>query len=568
MNGSAWRYYTQFFRSHSRKLVLSIVISIGQSLLVLPITLLIRNAFDDLIPSGHFSFLALTGVVIVLLYLTEGGATLWTRHIILETTKTIIQQFREELLRMCYTFSRSYYTKADQIRLHTMLVQDTERVDIMTNAVLAQFLPSLFISFVLCALLAYLNWLLFLIIVGTVVVLVVLNKSIGGESKKRVYAFHRSFERFSKGMMFVLHMMDLTRIQSAENFETERQRKHFADLRRTSRRMAWYKAAYVLAQRSTVAICAVVILIVGGYAVVKGNMTLGELLSFYAALALLKPRLHILSFSLPQIIEGNESLSTLYGILKTDHPRPYTGTQRIPFTGKISLDAVSFGYSDDPCLHGITFEIHPGNVIALFGPNGSGKTTIANLILGFYRPQRGQLFADNLPYDDVDIVNLRLQIGVVTQNPIIFPGTILENITYGCPEADMQHVLHVAELATAHDFIEHLPQGYATCVGENGTMLSGGECQRIALARALLRQPKLLILDEPTNHLDAESVRHLVGNLKTLPYGPAIVIISHDMTIVREAESIFMLIDGRIVTRGDYSTLFVQEEVTDTISSR
>ena len=197
-------------------------------------------------------------------------------------------------------------------------------------------------------------------------------------------------------------------------------------------------------------------------------------------------------------------------------------------------------------------------MVTIVGPNGSGKTTIANLVLGFYRPQDGQIFADEHPYDELDIPHLRRQIGVVSQNPIIFPGTILENILYGCAEKQFEQVIHAAKLSTAHEFITNLPDGYQTFVGKNGLLLSGGQRQRIAIARAFLRTPKLLILDEPTNHLDSNAVKQVMENVKSFEGSPTIISISHDMEIARHSDWIYLLQNGKVTQEGTYSTLFTR----------
>lgn len=559
MNTQAWRYYSKFYESAHRPLLLTLVLSTGQSLLHLPILLLVRYAFDDVIPSGHLSLLALIGAVTVLLYLIVGGSTLYTRHLILRTSKLAIQRLRDEMLKRFYTFSRTHYSEADRSRLHTIMVQDTERLDIMTNALIAQLIPSLLSALVLSAVLVYLNWLLFLVMLSIVPLLFVVSRSLGRMVRKRIRIFHRSFETFSRGTLFVLQMMDLTRMQSAEHLEIERQRKYLEELRLTSGRMAWLRTAYSVIQSTIVATAGVIILIVGGGAIATGIMTLGGLLSFYTAVALLKPHLDTVSLCIPQIIEGSESLTTLYDLLETKGLRPYSGTKRIEFTGKIGLESVHFQYKDRPVLRDVDLSISPGATVAIVGPNGSGKTTIANLMLGFYRPQKGRLLADDHPFNELDIIHLRRHIGVVPQDPIIFPGRILENITYGRPDASIQQIMEASELATAHEFIQELPQGYETFVGENGVLLSGGQCQRIALARAFLRQPRLLILDEPTNHLDHAAVRQLIRNLKSPDSAPAILIIGHDMDIVCEAQYVYLLREGCVVA-GGHPTAVLDEE--------
>ncbi len=167
INRPAWGYYLDFYRSHYRQLLTCIALSTAQSLIAIPIALLIKTVFDSLIPGGNFSDLTLAGAVLVLLYLVNGAGTLWTRHVTLKTTKAVIQEFREEILKRLYSFPRSFYADADHGKLHTTVVQDTERLDGMTNALLYQMIPAFFISLVIGAILFYLNALLFFVLIGS-----------------------------------------------------------------------------------------------------------------------------------------------------------------------------------------------------------------------------------------------------------------------------------------------------------------------------------------------------------------------------------------------------------------
>ncbi len=548
VNHAAWRYYRSLYAGSYKWLGLCMLASFLQAILFLPITLLIRKVVDVAIPSGQVTQQLLLGSAIIGLYMVTGGITLLTRKVVLNVTKKAILQFRYVLLKKLYSLSRSFYSNADRGQLHTVMVQDSERLDIMSNALMAQLIPDIFISTAIAGVLIYLNWLLFLIVVVMFSAIIGVSWFLGRKVKERTRDFHRAFASFSGGVLFVLEAMDLTRIQAAEGMELSRQARKLKDLRQTSTRMAWLQRAYGSTQGTLLAITGVSILVAGGWLISSGHTTLGSLLSFYAALALLRSRLNAISTAIPRIIEGNESLNRLYRLFTHESPRPYSGTKKASFRGRIELESVSFSYTKEPVLREVSLAVPPGTMVALIGPNGSGKSTVVNLILGFYRPQNGRLYADEYPYDELDITALRRQIGVVTQNPMILPGTIMDNIVYGYGEMSDSQVFKAAQLATAHEFITRLPKGYDTQVGENGILLSGGERQRIALARALLREPRLLILDEPTNHLDKESIAVLLMNLRKLEGNPSVLIISHDERIVQETEMTYSLREGRIVS--------------------
>jgi ABC-type multidrug transport system fused ATPase/permease subunit len=281
---------------------------------------------------------------------------------------------------------------------------------------------------------------------------------------------------------------------------------------------------------------------VGGTAVAKGDMTLGSLVSFYALAALLRGPLSTIATVIPDVIAGGESLARLQAILDTDEPQPYHGSRSPRELLPMVVRDVHFSYRDgQPVLRGISLEINPGERVAIVGPNGTGKSTIAALVLGLYRPARGELLACGVPFDELDIKELRRRIAIVPEDPILFPGTIADNIAYGAPGADRVQIAEAARKATADAFIRELPSGYDTPVGDEGELLSSGQRQRIAIARALIREPTLLILDEPTTSLDRESVAELVAELSEVDDDAAILLISHDAAVVAGADSVHRL---------------------------
>jgi ABC-type bacteriocin/lantibiotic exporter with double-glycine peptidase domain len=243
-------------------------------------------------------------------------------------------------------------------------------------------------------------------------------------------------------------------------------------------------------------------------------------------------------------MSGYESVARLDRLLRANAGEPYRGTRVIDFRGGLALERVAFSYGEVPVLRDVDLALAPGERVAIVGPNGAGKTTLVNLVLGLYRPQRGRLLAEGVPFDDLDIKALRRRMGAVLQDPIIFPGTVAENIAYGWGSADLGEIRRAATGATAGEFVDDLPDGLATQVGDEGVRLSGGQRQRIALARALMSSPALLILDEPTTYLDDAASARLMENLSRLPGNPSVIVISHDPKVEAWADRVIHLRDG------------------------
>jgi len=299
-------------------------------------------------------------------------------------------------------------------------------------------------------------------------------------------------------------------------------------------------------QGNATALVGIAILVAGGVAIAAGSLTLGEFIAFYVAANLLNAQIDRVVNTVPDLIAGTETLTTLRRILDSDPPVPYSGTRVIDWNGAISLRHVDFGYGGRRLLRDLNLNIERHTNAAIIGSNGAGKTTILNLILGFLRPDAGSVLADGLPYDGIDLGALRRRIGVVPQHPNLFAGTVAENIGYGLPTCGPDAIAAAARRAQADGFIQGLPDRYETQIGEGGLLLSGGEAQRVAIARALLGQPDLLILDEPTNHLDTDTIARLLGGLMDDPERPAILIISHDPAVIRFACQVHRLESGTL----------------------
>jgi ATP-binding cassette, subfamily B, bacterial len=302
-------------------------------------------------------------------------------------------------------------------------------------------------------------------------------------------------------------------------------------------------------------------LALGGYFVLQGEITVGTLVAFLGYIGGLFGPVQGLTNAYQTFRRVSVSLETIYGILDADDivgDTPGASDVR-QLRGEVEFRNVSFGYQPGaPVLRNITLTARPGETIALVGPSGSGKTTLATLLQRFYSVSEGAITIDGVDIRDMTQHSLRSQIGVVFQDAHLFNDTVGANIAYGRPQATHAEIEAAARAAHAHDFIMSLPAGYNTIVRERGTRLSGGQRQRIAIARALLKNPPILILDEATSALDSESERLIQQALRTLLQGRTAFVIAHRLSTVRDADRIVVIKDGSIAEVGNHAELIAQ----------
>ena len=555
MKHPVWRYYIEQFRPDGRSWLASILLSLLQAAAVFPLIYLVRYAFDDVLPSGNASLLFLVGGSILVAKFALSALVVLTRKLNVELTKRVSLRIRSDLLQHMYALPRAYHSKSELGKLHAILEQDADRVDGMTDVIGAQLIPALTISIGFAVILFTLNPLLFAALVAFSPLLFLSARLM----RSRVAAANTNYRGaaivYSQGLLSILQRMELTRLQTAEAYEIGIRNRELAALRETSAWRGWLNTAYVEAQSSLITLAGVIILIIGGLAVASQTMTLGSLISFYVVVGFMASYLGQVWSTVSPMIVGAESLHSLYDVLVQRDELAYGGKHRpASFGGEVALDSISFAYAETPVLCDVSFTLPPQSISALVGPNGAGKSTVIWLLLGFYRPQQGQVFADGVPYTQLDLAWLRRSIGVVPQNPLLFDGTIWENITYGMPDvprcpptrALTAKVEQACRLATADEFIAGLEAGYNTRVGEHGILLSGGQRQRLAIARALMRQPRLLILDEPTSHLDPAAVEQLMRNLTGLSPRPGVLLVTHDYSLLSHVDAVYTLDQGHI----------------------
>jgi subfamily B ATP-binding cassette protein MsbA len=309
-----------------------------------------------------------------------------------------------------------------------------------------------------------------------------------------------------------------------------------------------------------------IMLVGGGFLMARDMMTAGEMVVFGLYVAIINTSIRELAKSWNRLVDASTGCERVFELLDIRRDSEDDGTVEVTsVNGGIRFERVSFAYSTQPVLVDIDITLRPGDVIALVGRSGAGKSTLCDLLCRFYRPTSGRIVVDDIDLAQVKLKSWLRHVAIVTQETFLFNTTIMENLRFGRPEATVEEVERAAQAANIHEFIKGLPAGYESIVGERGAKLSGGERQRIAIARAILRNPEVLILDEATSALDAENEKLVQGALSNLIRAGGrrriTLVIAHRLSTVRDADRIVVLDDGRIAEAGKHDELVTRDGI-------
>ncbi|MFN8277149.1 MAG: ABC transporter transmembrane domain-containing protein [Chitinophagales bacterium] len=352
---------------------------------------------------------------------------------------------------------------------------------------------------------------------------------------------------------------DAVKIFTNESYEAGRMRALVDHVIGVALQVARFRAAFISFIIFGFTLCIMFIIYMGLSEVSNGHLTIGKLVEFLVFTVIIGTSLGGLTESFSTILRTIGASGRVLEILREPAEVQLADKdQQMTVNGSVAFRHVAFSYpsrSDSPIFRDLTFEVQPGQKIALVGPSGSGKSTIIKLLSGFYPLQSGEILVDGKNITSFNLTAFRKNLGIVPQEVVLFGGSIRENIAYGKTDATMEEIREAARQANALNFIEDFPEQFETLVGERGLKLSGGQKQRIAIARAILRNPKILILDEATSSLDSESERLVKEALERLMQGRTSFIIAHRFSTIREADKILVINRGKIVEQGAHQEL-------------
>ena len=369
--------------------------------------------------------------------------------------------------------------------------------------------------------------------------------------------------RLIERLFEILSSIKVVKSFAREPYELERFVAAGDATRRARLTLTWQESLFSVAVSAITLTGTALVLTVGGLHVLEGRLTVGGLLVVIAYLAAVYNPLSAIAHTTGALQQAAVSARRVQEIFALS-PEPLDATGGIDAAGiggHIRFDRVAFAYEQRPILQDISFEARPGELVAIVGLTGAGKTTLASLIPRFFDTTSGDVFVDEVNVRRYNLRSLRERIALVPQEPVLFAGSIADNIRYGRLDASPEDVERAARAAHIHTFIAQLPQGYDTPIGEGGATFSGGERQRLGIARAILKDAPILILDEPTSALDALSEESVFDALRSLRAGRTTIVIAHRLSTIRDADRILVLHDGRVAAQGTHRTLLESNEL-------
>jgi len=547
----------KFVQPYWPRLLVAMVFMVAVSAITAVFALLTKNVLDDIFINKDRFMLTFLPLAIMGLGVVQGVFNFWQGYLMNYVGQRVVANMREKLYSHLQTLSLSFFDKTPTGVLMARITNDVNSIQGAVSNAVTGMIKDLFTFIGLMGVIFYRDWLLALVAILVFPLAVYPFVKFGRKLRK---LSRRTLESMAHISTFLQETIFGHRIVKAFNMEDYENRR-FNDA--NERYFKYLMKRVTIRALSTpvmewLAYLGIGSFIwVGGYSVISGRMSVGDFFSFMTAVALLYDPMRGLNKVNMVVQEGVAAAQRVFAILDLEPEVADAPDAQVlpPFAQEIEYQNVSFRYDDEMVLKQIRFKVKPGEKVALVGSSGAGKTTVVNLLPRFYDVTKGKILIDGMDIRRAALKSLRDQIGVVSQQTLLFNDTVRNNIAYGRPDIPVEEVIKTAKMADAHDFIVKLPQRYDTIIGEQGVRLSGGQRQRISIARALLKNAPILILDEATSSLDTESEREVQAALGRLMEKRTVLVIAHRLSTVRNVDRILVLSEGRIVEEGVHKEL-------------
>jgi subfamily B ATP-binding cassette protein MsbA len=530
---------------------------VGVAMLTASLAYLVKPALDEIFFQKNSQMLIYIPLLVALVYLVKGLCDFGQYYLMSYIGQSVIRDLRAQMFEKLEEMSVGFFVRHSTGELLSRMNNDVSMVQgAITSAITGLVRDALTVVALVCVVF-YRDFKLALIALAVFPLAIYPLLAFGKKLKRYSRRMLVSLEEITERLNETITGIRIVKAFAMEDYE----RAKFDQVNQTlfNAFMQRFKVRAlsnpVMETLGGMGVCAIVFY--GGYQVINGQSTQGTFFSFMAALLMLyEPikRINEVNITIQEGISAGERIFALLDSPTDVMDRP--GAIILEnVRHEILFDKVTFAYETEPVLKDITIRIRAGEAIAVVGESGVGKSTLLDLLPRFYDVTSGRILIDGTDLRDMTQRSLRENIGIVTQQTILFDDTIRNNIAYGRPDLPLQKVMEAAKAANAHDFVINLPYGYDTMIGENGIKLSGGERQRIAIARALLKNPPVLILDEATSSLDSDSEKAVQSALEVLMRGRTTLVVAHRLSTIRNVDRINVLVNGRIAEEGTHDEL-------------
>ena len=549
-----------FYKGQYHKFFLSTLFFVVKHAPALFSSLLIANVINGVVAGGEAGKRAIvlnTGIWLFLLCLHLPANWLhnvYKNRVIRQTEAGL----RGALVRKLQELSIPYHMETQSGRLQSKIIRDVEAVETLSSQLFVNLMNILMNLVITLSITAVKNRiiLLFFILVAPVAAVTVFafRRRIHKENR----AFRREMEETSARVMEMVELVPVTRAHALEQKEVEKIKGQLEETADRGYRLDMIQAHFGAVSWCVFQFFQALCLGFSGWMALKGLIKIGDVTFYQSSFTTVVNQFTALINLLPILTKGLESVSSIGEVLISDDVEHNEGKKEVThLEGNYTFRNVAFSYrdSDQPVLNGFDLDVKAGETIAFVGESGSGKTTALNLVIGFITPTDGHLFIDGMDVNDLNLRSYRRFISVVPQTPILFTGTVRENIVYGMENVTEEQIAHAVEAANLKSVIAKLPKGLDTMIEEHGANLSGGQRQRISIARAIIRDPRVIVLDEATSALDTISEKEIQDALDRLIQGRTTFIVAHRLSTVRGADRIVVLDKGKIREEGSYQEL-------------
>ena len=558
--GKRWRLFWQTFsylKPYKGKLFIAIICMILFALFNTVALYAIKPVINKALVGKNYLLLGLLSLGIIVLYLLKGAALYGQKVSLAYAGLMAVVDIRDRFFSRIQNFSLEFFGKRKTGHLMTRMNSDIGLMKSALTVLFGDIIREPLTIIGVLVLLFRINWQLAMVSLGAFPLAVWPITKFGRKLRRATKGKQRRSGEASSTFVESLQGIEVIKSSCREEEMTRRFHQQQLEYLRFSMKIAKTRAVSQPVMEIIGAIFFSLMLLVGGRLVIAGKLDMGSFFTFIFALGSLYRPVRVINNANAQIqsaLAGAERVFEIMNMLPSVQELP-DAIQLPPFQKEIKYIGVHFAYDSEAVLKDINLEIRKGEKVAVVGPSGVGKTTLVQLLPRFYDPTSGRVEIDGIDIRKVTFKSLRSQIGIVSQETFLFHGTVKENIAFGKPSATEEEIIHAAKVAYAHDFIMKLPKKYDTVIGERGARVSGGERQRIAIARAILKNPPILILDEATAALDSES-EHLVRKaLDGLMRDRTVLVVAHRLSTVRDADKIVVMMKGKIVEEGKHAEL-------------